>query len=238
MPFDPSNLNTGSTFHVQPQAGPVQPQGGPDGHPDRRAFRSGRPPARTSPPARPRAGPPALLAARSARASRRRSGGVRDRSPRRLRRQPSRRGGPAEGEALALGVWTRRLSRLRTSRRTPCAPRSPARSAGWRTRTSPCSSMLSSFRQLAARSWKPRRLDDKGIEQLDGDLQLEEPGGVDDVGDGGDHNQGLPRGSAARRDLTVTILETLQVEALSISTPSYRSTWTPSLNDHPPARSC
>ena len=28
MPFDPSNLSTGGTFPVQPQAGPVQPQGG------------------------------------------------------------------------------------------------------------------------------------------------------------------------------------------------------------------
>ena len=76
MPFDPSNLNTGSTFHVQPQAGPVQPQGGP-GRPPRSTsisiWATPCPTSASSSGTSSRATCPAS-AARSARASRRRSG--------------------------------------------------------------------------------------------------------------------------------------------------------------------
>jgi hypothetical protein len=221
MPFDPSdldtgsNLNTDSTFHVQPQAGPVQPQGGtwtatpidehfdldhplPDFCLQLRDLEQGHPPCvggevRASIEAAVRAAfatdfPGAYVDSACAGAGR------------------------PEGEALALGVWTRPpdpLSDEQTNAMRAALTRPIGRVANQNIAFFVHARL---FRQLAARSWKPRRLDDKGIEQLDGDLHLE---------------AALPDA-----DLIITILETLRVEALSISsTPSFRVNVDTSLND-------
>ena len=236
MPFDPRNLNTGGTFQVQPQAGPVQAQGGtwtatpidehfdlddplPDFCLQLRDLEQGHPPCvggevRASIEAAVRAAfatdfPGAYVDSSCAGAGR------------------------PEGEALALGVWTR-----------PPEPFSEEKKNAMRAAlTRPIGRVANQniaffvharlFRKLAARSWKPRRLDDEGIEQLDGDLHLEElevsmmPPATVVTTVRGFHEAPLPDA-----DLTITILETLQVEALSISsTPSYRVNVDTSLND-------
>jgi hypothetical protein len=132
--------------------------------------------------------------------------------------------GRPEGEALTLGVWT-----------LPPDPLSGEQEKAMRAALTRSIDRVADqniaffvharlFRQLAARTWEPKRVDDQGIEQLDGDVHLNElevamlPPTMVVTKIKGFDERPLPDA-----DFTITIADTLKVEAGQIiNTPIQR----------------
>src|SRR4030095_16344199 len=89
------------------------------------------------------------------------------------------------------------------------------------------------FRKLAALAWRPRRVDDQGIEQLHGDIHLDHLGvSMQPPATVVTTVTGFHQGPLPDADLTISIFETLRAEAGSItSTPIRRVHVDSSLND-------
>jgi hypothetical protein len=141
--------------------------------------------------------------------------------------------GRPEGEALALGVWTlppNPLSDDKHDAMHAALTRSIDREADQNIAFFIHTRL---FRQLAARTWKPKLVDDQGIEQLNGYVHLNDlevsmlpPAMVVTTVTGYDERP-LPDA-----DFTVTIAENLRVEAGSIvSSPTRRINVDTTLND-------